>query len=238
MVEDICRNKAFWLLAAAWPALLSSPAAGQEVLNIDGIDTEAGETEIELETRILDEDPGAGLFIQAQFEHALSDRWAIGGELELERDPGDALLADAALASLKWRAPRGNSGFGFALQVSAGYASQDRAVVGETAAYLGWSNAAWSLSSKFDVEQVFERGAEPEFGYRLRLARQLGDDLEIGIEGAGDLWTADDPQHRIGPYIELPLGGDEAPALELGAFAGLTRNTPDIQYRVEIVFEF
>lgn len=238
LIADLPRSPTAWLIVAAVLAALASPAAAQEALDIDGTDTDAGETEIEFETRIIDHDPGTGLFMQAQFEHALSERWALGGELELEREPGAPVVADAAVISLKWRAPRSRSGFGFALQAGAGYDFQNEAAVAQAAAYLGWSDADWSLSTKLDMEQVLQRRAEPEFGYRLRLAHQLTADIEIGIESAGDLWTDDDHQHRIGPYLALPLGGEDAPELELGAFAGLNNATSDLQVRLEIEFEF
>jgi hypothetical protein len=225
-------------LVAAHFALFAAVANAQDRPDIDGIDFDAGGTEIELETRFFDTGDGTGLMMQLQAEHALDDRWALGAELELERDPGETLEADTAIASLKWRAPRSDGGIAFALQAGAGYAFSDDAAAIEAAAYIGWSTGDWSLAGKFDMLQLLQDQAEPEFGYRLRLARELESDIEIGIEAGGDLWAGAEPQHRIGPFVEVPLGGDDAPVLELGAFAGLTRDTPDMQYRVEIEFEF
>lgn len=238
MLARFDRRKASRALGAASLALLSAPAIAETEPGIDGIEVEAGETEVEFETRIRDEDQGTGLSMQLQLEHALDDRWALRGELEAERDPGEAVLADTAIASLKWRAPRGKSGLGFAFQAGAGFDFQNDSAIVETAAYLGWSGDDLSLAGKFEMQQLLRDQAEPEFGYRLRLKRELGPDFEIGIESDGDLWNDDDPKHRIGPFVEIPLGGKRAPVLELGAFAGLTRDTPDMQYRLEIEFEF
>lgn len=212
-------------------------ALAQTAPEIDGIQTDSGETEIEIETRIVDAGDGTGIQWQIQGEHALDKRWALGAEIELERDPGEALVADTALARVKWRAPRKQGGIALALQLGAGYSFSKQAAALEGTSYAGWSKDEWSLAGRFRMEQLLERRAEPKFGYRLKVAREIVRDIELGVEADGDIWSDADPKHRIGPFIQIPLGKDHAPVLELGAFAGLTQASPDMVYRIELEFE-
>lgn len=205
---------------------------------IEGIQTDSGETEIEIETRIIDAVDGTGMQWQIQGEHAFNKRWALGAEIELERDPGEALVFDTMLARVKWHAPRKQGGIALALQLGAGYSFSKQAAALEATAYAGWSKDDWSLTGRFRMEQLLERRAEPEFGYRLKIAREIAQDIELGVEADGDIWSDADPKHRIGPFLQIPLGNDNAPVLELGAFAGLTQASPDMIYRIELEFEF
>jgi hypothetical protein len=224
-------------LAAAFSSNAQA-SLGDLESNIDGIEIESQETEIEVELRLLDNRGGSKQQLQLQGEHALDDRWSIGAELELEREPSEGLAADTALARVKWRTPRNLNGMAFALQAGIGYSFGDNAVLTETDAYLGWARKDWYVVSRIDWDQLLQGGAEPEVGYRLRVARGVGLDITIGMEAAGDIWTGEPTVHRVGPYLELPLGDDEAPSLQIGAFAGLNAASPDMAYRMEIEFEF
>ncbi len=221
-------------------ALSASALAGYDETetDLDGIEIEARESEIEVELRYFDNRGDNEQQLQLQGEHALDDRWSIGAELELERESGEGVEADTALARVKWRTPRNADGIALALQAGVGYSFGDSAVLTETDVYLGWAYKDWAVISRFDWDQLLQKGAEPEVGYRLRVARGVGSDITIGMEAAGDIWTGELAEHRIGPYLELPLGDDEAPTLEIGAFAGLNSASPEMVYRAEIEFEF
>lgn len=225
------------LMAMVFPVgALASPNETES--DLDGIEIEAQESEIEAELRIFDNHGDNDQQLQLQGEHALDDRWSIGAEVELERVAGEAVKADTALTRLKWRTPRNAGGFALAIQAGVGYSFGDKAALTETDVYLGWGQNGWAIVSRFDWDQLLHEGAEAEVGYRLRVARGVGSDITIGMEAAGDIWTGEPAAHRIGPYLELPLGDDDAPTLELGAFAGLNAASPAMVYRLELEFEF
>jgi hypothetical protein len=222
------------LIASSSAAASASEAEGE----LDGIDFKAMQTEIEIETRIIEDNGELAYQLNLEAERSTSERVAVGARLKLEREAGEASTLDSALVRLKWRAPRHRSGASFAVQAGVGYSFANDAPLTETQAYIGWKGSGWSAVGRFDVEQLLQAGAEPELGYRLQVARDLGPGIRLGGEAAGDVWTGVPTRHRLGPYLQLPLGGETAPTLELGAFAGLSSVSPDMIYRVELEFKF
>ncbi len=214
-------------------------AAPTESASIGGLDVDSGETEIELQTSFRDGDDGTDIEFQLQSETRLSKGLSIGGEFEAERDAGENLVADTLLLQAKLHIPTNEaSGFDAAVRFGAGYDFGEDRPLAETVLFAGVAGERWSLSTRFGVETLLGRSASPEVDYRVRFERELGGDFAIAIEAAGDIAADDMLEHRIGPIFSFPLGGDDAPSLELGLFKGLSSATPDSEFRVELEFEF
>jgi hypothetical protein len=210
-----------------------------ESASIEGLDVDPGETEIELQTSFLNVDEGTDIEFQLQSETRLSKGLSIGGEFEASRDAGEKLVADSLLLQAKIHVTLpATSQFAGAIRLGAGYDFDEDRPLTEAVFFAGIANDRWSLATRFGVEALLGRSASPEVDYRVRLERELGGDFSLGIEAAGDIAADDSLEHRIGPIVSFPLGGDNAPSLELGLFKGLSSATPDSEFRVEVEFEF
>jgi hypothetical protein len=210
-----------------------------ESASIEGLDVDLGETEIELQTSFLDLDEGTDIEFQLQSETRLSKRLSIGGEFEASREADEKLIADSLLLQVKLHVPLPEtSRFGTAIRLGAGYDFGEDRPLSEAILFAGVADERWSLATRFGVEALLGRSASPEVDYRVRLERELGRDFGLGIEAAGDIAADEGLEHRIGPIFSFPLGRNDAPSLELGLLKGLSSATPDIEFRVELEFEF
>jgi hypothetical protein len=227
------------LSAAFFAAFLFSnhaTAAPVERASIEGLDVDPGETELELQTSFRD---GNDIEFQLQPETRLSKALSIGGEFEASRGADERLVADTLLVQAKLHLPTAEaSRFGAAVRFGAGYDFEANRPLVETVFFAGFTGERVSLSTRFGVEALLGRSASPETDYRIRLERDFVGGITAGIEAAGDITADDAREHRIGPIVSFPLGGDDAPSLELGAFKGLSSATPDTEFRIELEFEF
>jgi hypothetical protein len=222
------------LIGFSAPALANEKSPG-----IEGINTESGETELEFKSQVLDTTSGTGLNLQLQGEHALSSAWAMGAELDLQREPAERLKVDTLRGWVTWRAPNSVKETSLAFRAGGGFDFGEGRPLLEAAVFAGWVSGKWTVSAKLDIESLLGAQASPELGYRGRVVRTLSQGMVVGIEGAGDFPSANVPEHhRLGPVIQMPLGKNETVILEMGAFVGLNYRSPTMLYRLEMAFAF
>lgn len=91
-------------LAAATSILLGAPAFAQTTVDqVERLDTEANETEFELQSILVDRTANEDELQLHIFsaEHGVSDRVALGFELQTEVEAGEKFSADSLLAQVK-----------------------------------------------------------------------------------------------------------------------------------------
>jgi hypothetical protein len=105
--------------------------------------------------------------------------------------------------------------------------------------------APWNFRFNLIFEREFGDNAsdETEFGYAVRAARFVGDNVSLGVEGFGDLGTFDHVggslPHYWGPMIagEVPLERGEL-ELQAGFLFGFGANEGDTQLRLTAEWDF
>lgn len=230
------RKKIFYLLLLTYCAI-SRPAFAEEADRAEGVDFEAGESEIELQTIASHYDAGTELETQLQFEHGLSENWSVGAEIEFEREPGDGLRESSATVSFKWRAPVDKtSPLAFAVKVAVGADLEDDRFLVETSALGSLQAGDWLLGARLRMTTLPGSGDLAQFDYRARLERELTGNAVLGVQMAGDIRSDDPAEHRLGPIVSIDVA--EEVELEFGVFAGLNRHSPDVELNAEISWEF
>lgn len=228
---------------AATCCLAATPLRAETgvVDQVEALDIEAGENELELQLIAFprqDGDPsyvGGGL----TFERGLSDAFALGIEIEFEREGGrfkvDEVTAQAKLVV----ADPDEGGLGLGIQLAAGYAFEDRKFAMETVLIAALERESWTAAANLIGSAREGRLDAYDLRYAARIDRPLSGGFSIGLEAGGEITSQDPRGHWIGPVIALESAeGGAMPTIELGAFAGLNRAAPDVQFRLEIDFAF
>ena len=72
-----------------------------------------------------------------------------------------------------------------------------------------------------------------------RVDHVVGDNFSLGLESSGELSGEAKGRHWLGPVFSASSEESNfVPSFELSVFAPLTRKTPDVQFRLELDWEF
>lgn len=228
---------------AAACCLVATPLRAETgvVDQVEALDIEAGENELELQLIVVPRQDGVPSYAAGglTFERGVSDALALGVEIEFEREDGSLKIDEVtAQAKLAVTDP-GDGGLGLGVQLAAGYAFAVRQFAIETVLIAAIERKGWSTAANLIVSAREGRLDAYDLRYAARLDRPLPGGFSIGLESGGEIASQDPRGHWIGPVIALEsAAGSAMPAIELGAFAGLNRATPDMQLRLEIDLAF
>ena len=239
-------------LAALCAATLAPAAwAGEgQVDQAEMLDVERCAIEVELQNIYLpasNGDDSAWKFAPT-FEYGASDTVSVGLEIEFEKQGNERLVFEGFGLQAKWVAvDPDNAPLGLGVQTSLNMDRHGR-IGSET--YLIAQTLAEDTSLTANLIYVTEPGdwSEDAFSYVLRADRELSSAISLGAEAGGEISGEYKGRHWIGPILTLsPAAGDEGkdkeqgsaiPAMEFGIFAPLSAKTPDVQFRLELDWEF
>ncbi len=81
--------------------------------------------------------------------------------------------------------------------------------------------------------------SELSTSYVGRVDHVVGYNFALGVESGGELSGEAKGRHWLGPVFSASSEESSfVPSFELSAFAPLTRKTPDVQFRLELDWEF
>jgi hypothetical protein len=233
----------FSLFLAVAACLCTSPARADAgfVDQVERLEVERGEAEIESQTIFVPSQKRFSSSLRGglTLEYGLSDRLSLGTEFEYEADDG-AFDADEIAVQAKWIAlDPATATVGFGVQLGAGYAFEDSALGLEATAIAAIDRADWWAALNTTMRTRPGDRSALDVVYAARADRALTDSVALGIEAGGAL-AADDPRgHWAGPVLSF---GDDSkaalPEVEIGMFAGLNRNSPGVQFRLELDWAF
>jgi hypothetical protein len=216
-----CAVAALFLLAAPVPAL----AAGPEQL--DQIEPGKGEWQAELFGVYGGEQAHA---IEALY--GVSDRIAVGMEIEAERD-GGRLHVDTLAATILFRlSDPEDAPLGVGIKLQGAFGNGARLAEAEARLILERRTARWWVQADAIVRHARDDGeAGTGLAYAGSLQRTLGGDIWFGVEASGQLARlggeaalAPGGQHHLGPSLtverRLGRGGIEFGLAYLQRIAG------------------
>jgi hypothetical protein len=232
-------------LAAAWSLLACSSPAVAEPATVDQVellDVEAGEAELELQWIAIPAQDGAGSSLGAGLtaEFAVSDRVALGIEIGAARAGGDTEVEEVS-AQIKWVAVAPDeANIGLGLQAAVGYSLEEEAVETELNLIAEAQRGPLGFTANLIFTALPGAGEPVDVRYGLRVDRATSGPVALALEAGGVIAAEGVRGHWIGPALELaPFGEDEgAPSLDFSWFAGLGRDAPDHQLRLEIDWAF
>ncbi len=223
-------------------APLFAAHAESVVDQVERLDIERGEFEWELQNVYAQatDDEASVLLMNLSAEYGFSERFALGFELETEREGADRLSADEVGLQFKFAVlnPE-DDGFGLGAQFSLEHSFEDDELGAEFRLLVEQRFQEFVLAT--DI--VLSTGADSEAGgesvgvrYQARLdwERSWG---VFALEAGGDLGTfdaftdVDEARHWLGAVAGFEAGPI---GIELGGFGGLTEETPDLQLRLEL----
>jgi hypothetical protein len=225
------------LLVAAASVSLGAPVFAQTTVDqVERLDTEAKETEFELQSILVDRTANEDELQLHIFsaEYGFSDRLALGFELQTESEADEDLSADVLLAQVKLLfLGHEDSPFRLGAQASAGPSLAGGSGEGEIEFLAEGRWLGLDLAADVMLETSFQ--GETELGYALRSdwRHEWG---VIALEAGGDISEPEEDEERrhwLGPVAELSL--TQSFALEVGYLRGLTSATPDQQVRIQLM---
>ncbi|MEH6663014.1 MAG: hypothetical protein V7679_15315 [Parasphingorhabdus sp.] len=233
------------LCAASTAALLlcSCPAVAGEgrVDQAEGLEIEKAAFEIEFQTIFVPESVGeeGEWKFAPTVEYGLSDRLSVGLEVEFEKEAGEALaLSEVGVqAKLALISPE-NAPVGIGFQTSLIF---DRSgdIGFETYLIAEHDGDKINLIGNLIISGEPGDWSELSTSYVGRLDHALGDNFSLGLESGGELSGEAKGRHWLGPVFSASSEeGGLVPSLEFSAFAPLTGKTPDVQFRLELDWEF
>ncbi|AMO72717.1 hypothetical protein [Sphingorhabdus sp. M41] len=228
---------AFVLLLSPYPAFAGEGRVDQA----EGLEIEKDAFELEFQTIFVPESNGeeGEWKIAPTIEYGVSEALSVGLEIEFEKEAGEALqLSEVGVqAKLVVISPE-NAAVGLGIQ---------SAVIFDRSSDVGFETyfIAEHKSDQIDVIANLVLSAEPgdwselSTSYVGRFDHAIGNHFSLGLEAGGEISGEAKGRHWLGPV--LSAAGEEGspiPAFELSIFAPLTHRTPDIQFRLELDWEF
>jgi hypothetical protein len=208
---------------------------------VEGLEIERGAVELEFQSIFVpgvDEEDGEWK-LAPTIEYGVSDVLSIGLEFKFKKETGEAL---------QWseRAVQGKLALVSAEQALLGLGVQSSMVFDRSGA-VGFETyfIAEHRHNKADfvANLVLATGpgdwSEISTSYIGRFNHAIGDSFALGLESGGELSGDARGRHWVGPVLSIASGeGSLIPAFELAVLAPLTRETPDVQFRLEFDWEF
>lgn len=225
------------LLLSPYPAFAGEGRVDQA----EGLEIENDVFELEFQTVFVPESNGeeGEWKFAPTIEYGVNDALSVGLEIEFEKEAGEALQFSevGVQAKLVVISPE-NAVVGLGFQ---------SAVIFDRSSDIGFETyfIAEHKSDKIGVIANLVLSAEPgdwselSTSYVGRFDHAIGDDFSLGLEAGGEISGEAKGRHWLGPVLSA-TGEDDSlvPAIELSIFAPLTRRTPDIQFRLELDWEF
>jgi hypothetical protein len=218
-------------LASASPAFADSMAD-----QVERLDVERGERELEVQSVYASavEDEPSVMTLDIQGEWGVSDRLALGFELESVREGAEGFEAEAFALQAKYVVldPE-DAAIGFGAQLSLERDFQEEATEAELRLLAETRAGGLVFAGDVQIEGVLD-GEEDEdvavrYSARADWARSWG---ALSLEAGGDLKTDEETRAWLGPVATFDGFGPVA--IELAWFAPLSDATPDTQARIAL----
>ncbi|WP_156874120.1 hypothetical protein [Sphingorhabdus lutea] len=236
----ISASTALFITFAAIGFVNNAQAETGRVDQVEQLDGEAGEFELESQNIWVPKYDGEAsqLAMGLTFEYGLLDNFIIGTEAEFEREDGENFGLSEFAAQAKWIAlsPQENA-VGLGIQSSIIYNFEDDALSTETFFIAAIDGKEWTAAANIIASSEAGNLGKFDLGYSARADKEIGKNMQLGMEIGGDIAVDDPKAHWMGPVISFePI--EKGPELEISAFTGLNQNSPDVQFRLEIDWEF
>ena len=223
-------------------SVVAGPAAAQTgiVDQVEALGAETGETSVEIQTVWVPRQNGEDAYLAGAItiDHALRP-WAVVGT-ELSYDADGRLSLDEILAQIKLTAiDPADAPVGLGVQIAAGYSIGEDDLAVEAIFIAAVERETWSGAANLEIEARDGGLTRYDVRYAVRVDYALATHWAIGIETGGELASEAARGHWVGPV--LTVAGDDGgllPELELSAFSGLNRASPDMQLRIELEWGF
>lgn len=230
------------LVAAALPGTaMAAPGLGDEVY---AATVEQGEPELEALYGRLGGGPDNGEdALKLEAAYGVTRNLRLAGMVEFEREAGQSRKAEAAAFEAVYALGEAG-GIDVAVygEYEIGFHGSDAV---ETKLLLQRRTGPWDLRLNLMAAKPMVSGAKVEFGYAAGVYRAIGDDVQLGVEGYGELGTFDDfaphAEHFVGPVAKFEIEGlGPELGVQLGYLFALDKARADadgqLQLRVELEF--
>jgi len=235
-------SAALALSVAALPGMaMAAPGLGDEVYAATVVQ---GEPEIEARYGRLGGGPDDGEdALKLEAGYGVTHNLRLAGVVEFEREAGLSRKAEAAAIEAIYALGKAG-GIDVALygEYEIGFHGPDKV---ETKLLLQRRTGPWDLRLNLIAEKPLVSGAKVELGYAAGVYRALGDDVQLGVEGYGELGTFDHfaphAEHFVGPVAKFEIEGlGPEVGIQLGYLFALDKARDDadgqLQLRLEVEF--
>ncbi len=233
------------VFAALMAALLlsSCPALAGEgrVDQAENLEIEQGSFEFELQSIFVPRSNGeqGEWKFAPTIEYGLSDRLSIGLEIEFEKEADEKLgFSEIGVQAKLVAISPDDAPVGLGIQTS---------VIFDRSGNIGSETyfIADHVGDKIHLTGNLILTAEPgdwsslSTSYVGRFDHVIDDNLSLGVETGGEFTGEAKGRHWVGPVLSAASEeGALIPSFELSVFAPLTRETPAVQFRLELDWEF
>lgn len=222
-------------------AAVAAPGLADEVYPAS---VEAGEPEIEARYGRLGGGPDSGEdSLKLEASYGVSPYLRLAGVVEFEREAGQRRRAEAAaMEAIQALGQVGGIEVALYGEYEIDFHGPDQA---EAKLLLQRRTGPWDLRLNLIAEKPLASGARVELGYAAGVYRALGKEVQIGVEGYGELGTFDHfaphAEHFIGPVAKFRIEGlGPELGLQLGYLIALDKARDDadgqLQFRLEMEF--
>jgi hypothetical protein len=205
---------------------------------VEDLEIDPGVFEVEVQTVYAPPSDGLQEFtaIGITLEYAPVAHVVLGAELELDSATGRLKASELAVQAKFALVDPDEAPIGLGLQLGAGYSIADNAF--EHDAVLIATRERNGFKAAANLALVGREGELGEFDvrYAMRAEWELSRRIALGIEAGGELASTEPRGHWIGPVVAIEAGKQDGPGIgiDLGLFAGLNANTPDLQGRATV----
>lgn len=228
---------AFALLFYSCPSFAGEGRVDQA----EGLEIEKGAFDIEGQSIFAPESNGEEeeWKFAPTMEYGVSDRLSVGLEIEFEKEDGEELqFSEVGMqAKLVVVSPdEAPVGFGFQSSMILDRSGD----IGFETYFIAEHNAdKTDLTGNLIISSEPGDWSELSTSYVARFDRAVANNFSLGLESGGEISGDNKGRHWLGPVLSASAEEDSLiPALELSVFAPLTRKTPDVQFRLELDWEF
>jgi hypothetical protein len=224
------------LVALALPS--TAYAQSGIVDQVEDLEIDPGVFEVEVQTVHAPASNGAPDFtaIGITLEYAPVAHLVLGAEMELDSGTGRLKASELAIQAKFAFIDPDNAPIGLGLQLGAGYSIAEKAFEHGAVLIATRERNGFAAAANLAIS-----GREDELGkfdlhYAVRAEWELSERVALGVEAGGELTSAEPRGHWIGPVVAFEAGKQGGPNIgfDLGLFAGLNANTPDIQGRATV----
>lgn len=205
----------------AMPAFWSAPAAAQVPQELEQLEPGRGEGQIEYQG-LFESLAAAGSSHSVGVSYGLSERLALGVEIEGERESGRFELENLSVFALHRLTPAGAGPVALGIKMSVGFDTGGHINEAEFRLIAERIGSGWWLQANLMAQGEAEHGQRSaSVAFAANASREVMTDVWVGIEASGDLFrlAGSGPFANgqfIGPAASIEVGLGEDRELELG----------------------